>query len=230
MFIIMKSKDLKVLSIIELRRLAKQLKVSLKRTMTKQHLIKAIVLSTRSRAISATLKGKKQNKVKSLHPRPQPHAAIKHGAAKLQPEEVLPVYNGISKLVLMPRDPWWIFVYWEVDRSLVAGKSLILRVYRQSDRLYASINVGNSNNWYINLPEPADTVRSELGYIKPGGEFRIVAVSNTVKTPRAWPSDISYTGAGNKSMDQQTNPFIESYTAYERVTPYVRENITSRKR
>ncbi len=226
----MKSKDLKVLSIIELRRLAKQLKVSLKRTMTKQQLIKAIVLSTRSRAISATLKGKKQNKVKKFNPLSHPHSAVKHAVAKLQQEEALPVYNGISKIVLMPRDPWWVFVYWEVDRSLVEDKPLVLRVYRHSDRLYASIHIGNSNNWYINMPEPADTVRCELGYIKPGGEFRIVAVSNTVKTPRAWPSDISYTGVANKAMDQHTNPFIESYNAYEKVTPYVRENITSRKR
>ena len=224
----MKSKDLKVLTIIELRKLAKQLKVSLKRTMTKPQLIKAIVLSARSRAISATLKGRKQQRTAILHPKP--HVPQKQRVVEPVYEEVLPVYTGIYKLVLMPRDPWWVFVYWEADRSLVAGKSLILRVYRQNNHLYASINVGNSSNWYINLPDPADTVRSELGYIKPGGEFRVIAVSNTVRTPRAWPSDIDYTGAGKSPMDRQTNSFMDSYTAYEKAAPYVRENITSRKR
>ncbi len=224
----MKSKDLKVLTIIELRKLAKQLKVSLKRTMTKPQLIKAIVLSARSRAISATLKGKKQQRTAILHPKP--HSALKQRVVEPAYEEVLPVYTGISKLVLMPRDPWWVFVYWEVDRSFVAGKSLILRVYRQNNHLYASINVGNSSNWYINLPDPADTVRSELGYIKPGGEFRVIAVSNTVRMPRAWPSDIDYTGAHKSPMDRQTNSFMDSYAAYEKAAPYDRENITSRKR
>ena len=224
----MKSKDLKVLTIIELRKLAKQLKVSLKRTMTKQQLIKAIVLSARSRAISATLKGKKQQRTAIQHPKPR--SALKQRIAEPAYEEVLPVYTGISKLVLMPRDPWWVFVYWEVDRSLVAGKSLILRVYRQNNHLYASINVGNSSNWYINLPDPADTVRSDLGYIKPGGEFRVIAVSNTVRTPRAWPSDRDYTGVHKSPMDRQTNSFMDSYAAYEKAAPYVRENITSRKR
>ena len=224
----MKSKDLKVLTIIELRKLAKQLKVSLKRTMTKPQLIKAIVLSARSRAISATLKGKKQQRTAILHPKL--HVALKQRIVEPAYDEVLPVYAVISKLVLMPRDPWWVFVYWEVDRSLVAGKSLVLRVYRQNNHLYASINVGNSSNWYINLPDPADTVRSELGYFKPGGEFRVIAVSNTVRTPRAWPSDIDYTGAHKSPMDRQTNSFMDSYAAYEKAAPYVRENITSRKR
>ncbi len=224
----MKSKDLKVLTIIELRKLAKQLKVSLKRTMTKPQLIKAIVLSARSRAISATLKGKKQQRTAILHPKL--HVALKQRVVEPAYDEVLPVYAGISKLALMPRDPWWVFVYWEVDRSLVAGKSLVLRVYRQNNHLYASINVGNSSNWYINLPDPADTVRSELGYFKPGGEFRVIAVSNTVRTPRAWPSDIDYTGAHKSPMDRQTNSFMDSYAAYEKAAPYVRENITSRKR
>jgi hypothetical protein len=224
----MKSKDLKVLSITELRKLAKQLKVSLKRTMTKQMLVKAIVASARSRSISATLKGKKKSKAGIL--RPKVHAPLRHDAVKLHDEEVLPVYHGITKLVLMPRDPWWVFVYWEIDRSLVSGKTLILRVYRQHNRLYASINVGNTSNWYINLPEPADTVRSELGYLRPNGAFNIIAVSNTVRTPRAWPSDIGYGDIGNNPMGPHSNLFTDSYPAYERSTPYSRENITSRKR
>ena len=224
----MKSKDLKVLTIIELRKLAKQLKVSLKRTMTKPQLIKAIVLSARTRAISATLRGKKQQRTAIQHPKP--HVPQKQRVVQQSYEEVLPVYTGISKLVLMPRDPWWVFVYWEVDGSLIEGKSLILRVYRHNNHLYASINVGNSSNWYINLPEPADIVRSELGYVKPGGEFRVVAVSNTIRTPRAWPSDTDYIGADKSPMDRQTNSFMDSYAAYEKTAPYIRENITSRKR
>lgn len=222
----MKSKDLKALSMIELRRLAKSLHVSLTREMSKQQIVKAVVASTRSRAISATLKKKRQHIANIGHPL----IAEKHGRRSVRYEEKLPVYADITKLVLMTRDPWWVFAYWEVDRSQLAGKTLILRVYRKDNKLYASINVGDANSWYINLPEPADTVRSELGYIKSDGGFGLIAVSNTVITPRAWPSDISYEDAGNKRMGPHTDPFTESYTAYERANPYIREDITSRKR
>lgn len=222
----MKSNDLKTLSMIELRRLAKSLHVSLRREMSKQQIIKAVVAFTRSRAISATLKKKRQRIASIGHPL----TAEKHGRRRVRYEEKLPVYAGITKLVLMPRDPWWVFAYWEVDRSQLAGKALILRVYRKDNQLYASINVGDANNWYINLPEPSCTVRGELGYIKSDGGFRLIAVSNTVITPRAWPSDISYDGAAYKRMGPHSDPFTESYTAYERANPYIREDITSRKR
>ena len=224
----MKSKDLKAVPIIELRKLAKQMKVSLKRTMTKTQLIKAIVLSTRSRAISATLKGKKR--ARTVPQPPQSRGMLHHVRTPLSEEEALPVYTGISKLTILPRDPWWVFVYWEIDRAVSAGRSLVLRVYRQNDRLYASISVGDANNWYINLPEPGDSVRSEIGYLRPGGEFHVLAVSNTVKTPRAWPSNVGFTGVSVNPGGSESGPFLDASAAYENITPSVRENITSRKR
>ncbi len=220
----MKGKDLKALSIIELRKLAKQLHVSLKRTMTKQQLVKAIVASTRSRAISATLKKRKQPSGKIHHP----PAAGRHAALGPRYEEILPAYSGITKLVLMPRDPWWIFAYWEIDRSQLGKKDLILRVYRKDNQLYASISIGDANNWYINLPEPGETARSEIGFIRADGEFKVVAVSNTVRTPRAWPSHTGYEEAMHGFS--HTTPFTESYEAFEKSNPYIREDITSRKR
>jgi uncharacterized protein len=222
----MKSKDLKTLSMIELRRLAKSLHVSLRREMSKQQIVKAVVASARSRAISATLKKKRQHIPAADHRL----TAEKHGRRRIRYEEKLPVYAGITKLVLMPRDPWWVFAYWEVDRSQFGGKALILRVYRKDNQLYASISVGDANSWYINLPEPSDTIRGELGYMKYDGGFRLIAVSNTVITPRAWPSDRDYKGVVHKHMGQQRDPFTESYTEYEKANPYTREDITSRKR
>lgn len=219
----MKGKDLKSLSIIELRKLAKQLHVSLKRTMTKQQLVKAIVASTRSRAISETLKRRKQHAAKV--PR---HPEAKHGRSGEKYEEKLPSYRGVAKLVLMPRDPWWVYAYWEIDRLQIGPRDLVLRVYRKDRQMYASMNVGSSDNWYINLPDPDETVRSEIGFMKPDGEFKVVAVSNTVKTPRAWPSPV---GPG-KAMSgfSSAGPFADAYGAFEKTTPSIRENITSRKR
>lgn len=213
---IMKSKDLKHLTIIELRRLAKRFRVSPKRTMTKEQLIKSIVRANRSKAISETLK--KRRKAQAIPKTEKPAV-----------EEHLPIYKGINKIVLMPRDPWWVFAYWEVDKSIVSNYDLTLKLYRQHERLYAIINVGKANNWYLNLPEPSDTVRAELGYFRQDAGFVIIATSNIIKTPRAWPSDISYTGNKEPLTTQNINPFMDAYKSYEQANPYIRENITSRK-
>jgi|YelNatPaOPRAMG01_1025707.scaffolds.fasta_scaffold21617_1 hypothetical protein len=226
----MRSKELKKLSIVELRRLAREVKVSPKRTMTKEQLIKAIVRAARSRAISKALRNKKQGNKKPSSKAQAIKTYTTPIHVKQQVEERLPVYKGITKLVLMPRDPWWVFAYWEVDKTIVSDKPLILKLYRQYDKLYSSINIGSADNWYINLPEPSDIIRAELGYVKPGGEFVILAISNTVKTPRAWPSNISYTGEQIAAEEQQGTPFMDAYTSYERTNPYIREAITSRKR
>ncbi|MGB9735740.1 MAG: DUF4912 domain-containing protein [bacterium] len=227
----MKSKDLEHLTIVELRRLAKDVRVSPKRTMTKSQLIKAIVRATKSKAISQTLKQKRSATKKTrITSKQSAQTKATSMQRKQTHEETLPVYKTINKLVLMPRDPWWVFAYWEVDRGNVPEDKLILKLYRQGDRLYASINVGNANNWYINLPEPSDTVRAELGYIKPDAGFVVIAVSNIIKTPRAWPSDVGYTGAMETPMDKYDNPFMDAYASYERANPYIRETITSRKR
>ncbi len=230
----MKSKELKKLSIIELRRLAISLHVSLTRKMSKEQIIKAIVASTRSRAISATLKKKKRYVADmSRH-----MAAEKHRVPPVTQGENLPVYTGIAKLVLLPRDPWWIFAYWEIDAAQIDNKGLVLRVYRKTGQLYASIQVGHASNWYIDLPEPEETVKSEIGYMESKSRFKVIAVSNTIKTPRAWPSRLTYetgspgtdrTSAGHAATEEN-DPFSESYKAFEKLSSISRKEITSRKR
>ncbi len=221
----MKGKELKALSIPELRRLAKSLNVSITRRMTKDQIVSAVVASARSRAISATLKKKRRRTAEK-----GPIAPGMPGIQAAVQEERLPLYSGITKLVLMPRDPWWVFAYWEIDPAALGGRALILRVYRKKDRLYASIDVDGANNWYIDFPEPGETVRGEIGYMGPKGRFRVMAASNTVRTPRAWPSaEAAERPLGKKAPAARPSPFDEAYAAYERFGTFSRREITSRK-
>ncbi len=221
----MKSKEIKSLPLRELRKLARSLNVSVTRKMTKDRMVMAIVASARSRAISATLKKKTRKKSAEV-----PVTVRRKAAYADAQEEGLPLYRGITKLVLMPRDPWWVFAYWEIDPAARGNKTLILRVYRGKDLLYASIEVDGANNWYINLPEPGESIRGEIGYLDPKGIFMVMAVSNTVKTPHAWPSA---SGPGDRPSGKipvtDRSPFDESYGIYERFGTFSRREITSRK-
>ena len=43
-----------------------------------------------------------------------PMSSIAAGSPEPEPDRRLPVYYEEDKLVLLIRDPWWIYAYWEV--------------------------------------------------------------------------------------------------------------------
>lgn len=88
-------------------------------------------------------------------------------------------YND-NRIVLMVRDPYWLYAYWEIS-----SEPLILRVYDVSDWSFFDINVnGRINNWYINVGRPNTTFCIDIGYLTLEGIFICAARSNIVTTPR----------------------------------------------
>ena len=108
---------------------------------------------------------------------------------------------GINRVRLLVRDPEWIFAYWDVnpagmrelERSL-GERGLALS--RLTLRLLDPVSGGASDIllppgarwWYIRTDSARRTYRAELGVTLPSGEFRRLAESNTVVTPRVGPS------------------------------------------
>jgi hypothetical protein len=105
----------------------------------------------------------------------------------------------------IPRDPEWIFVYWEFSRESQeeARKALgddayrkakrILRVLDVTDIDYDGTNAWSSfdieitpfaNNWYIKVPQRGRTYVVECGHVSADGSFRMMARSNAVPVPR----------------------------------------------
>ncbi len=118
---------------------------------------------------------------------------------------------GDNRIVVMIRDPWWLFGYWEIARGkeeevrnriysmgLSPAKS-ILRVYDATDIEFNGANAhssfdieltGLANNWHINVGKPNRSWIVEIGILASNNEFFMLARSNCVRTPRFGPSEV----------------------------------------
>jgi hypothetical protein len=113
------------------------------------------------------------------------------------------VYND-TYMRALPRDPEWIFVYWEISESSRSGlkgkmgeaayhsSKKLLRLYDVTDRNYDGSNAQSytdieindyANNWYIRVPEPGKTYLVECGFLTSEGRFFLAVRSNAVNVP-----------------------------------------------
>lgn len=143
----------------------------------------------------------------------QPHSAPSSPAAK-QPQQnpvpyidtgaPLPEGYGQTLVVLLPRDPQWMFAYWEVTEQTARdikqqhGEEIfywtqaVLRMHQVSPEnpraslRHTDVNVVlDSRNWYLHADSEGSTWYVELGLKTPDGKFILIAKSNTVTLPMA---------------------------------------------
>lgn len=117
---------------------------------------------------------------------------------------------GDQRIVILVRDPWWIFAYWDIRRekeeeTVKRIKSdgglpvkTILRIYDVTDINFNGKNAhsyfdielkGLAVNWYINVGSPDRSWIVDIGIATKDGSFYLLARSNTIKTPRYGMSD-----------------------------------------
>ncbi|MBU2103166.1 MAG: DUF4912 domain-containing protein, partial [Candidatus Omnitrophica bacterium] len=128
-------------------------------------------------------------------------------AARVAPLETynLPVRYGDNRIALLPRDPWWMYAYWDISENRINEVIASIPVHERESlrwalRVYdvtgvASFSGGNANsffdidityeanNWYINVNTPESSWCVEIGFKNPAGKFFAVARSNIIKTP-----------------------------------------------
>ena len=117
---------------------------------------------------------------------------------------LFPESYHVNRVRLLVKDPDWIFAYWDVDpKSLEElGKSVgerALALARLSLRVSDPQHGGSTDIllpagarwWYVRTDSAARSYRAEFGVILPSGEFRRLAESNVVTTPRVGPSSAS---------------------------------------
>lgn len=122
----------------------------------------------------------------------------------------LPAGYNDTKIVVMVRDPYWIYAYWEVNQDKIEEikrmvgiswdhSKTILRIYDVTDIIFDGSNahryfdielIGFVNNWYINTGAPDRSYCVDIGVLTPDNRFYLVARSNVVTTPRDTVSDI----------------------------------------
>ena len=150
-------------------------------------------------------KASMQEAESSLPPNGAPEGSV---AGEAPPQE-LPNGYGEDRITAMVRDPHWVFVYWEITpRGLDSarqklgsdGASLSLRVYditgitftgRNAHRSFDIDIAEHTGGWHINTRSPGASFCVDIGLLDERGEFRTIARSNTVSTPRASASDES---------------------------------------
>ncbi len=120
-----------------------------------------------------------------------------------------PQAYGDNKIVLLVRDPWWLFSYWEVRRD--KEEAVVRKIHEASDspeksilRVYDITNInfngknantffdielkGLASNWYINVEQNRSWI-VDIGIVTKKGNFYLLARSNAVSTPRFGMSD-----------------------------------------
>ncbi len=133
-------------------------------------------------------------------PASPPHAKPK---PKLDIPEISWRY-GTDRLVLMVRDPNWLFAYWEITATKQeefnqqygpaawSSSRPVLRVYDITGIHFTGDNANNYtditvsdhvDSWHIEVGRPNSTFCVDLGRIFPDGRFVTLLRSNIVQTP-----------------------------------------------
>lgn len=141
----------------------------------------------------------------------------------LSPGPPLPETYGKDVLILLPRDPHWMFTYWEITESLwqtcvqrwgarvVEQAQVLLRVHdvtgidfpnSPSHRWFDIPITPAANNWYIQVDQSGRSYCIELGLKTTDGRFLLLLRSNVIHLPLGRVSDI--VDEQWMSIDQET--------------------------
>jgi len=108
-----------------------------------------------------------------------------------------------TKLVFLPRDPEWAYVFWQISESdrdkaqSLGANKLCLRLYDASGSGEGNLNQGTlreiavdsySTEWYLPIPLADRDYKVELGY-KYGFKWMSLAFSSVSHVPGTQPSD-----------------------------------------
>lgn len=120
--------------------------------------------------------------------------------------QTLPEGYGTTEAVLLPRDPNWMFIYWEISDQTKAevrakhGTDIfesarqVIRVYDTTSDADARKYFDNpalmeAKSWYINVPESGRTYCCEVGLATPDGDFISLVRTNNIQLPAGRLSD-----------------------------------------
>jgi hypothetical protein len=114
---------------------------------------------------------------------------------------LFPETYGIDRVRLLVKDPEWLFAYWDLSARAVStlrkelgerGMALTRLTLRITDPAHGGTSIillpYGARAWYVRTDKAARSYRAVLGWTLPSGQFRTLAESNLVATPRTGPS------------------------------------------
>ena len=142
----------------------------------------------------------------------------------------LPDGYGESRIVLLPRDPQWAYVYWDIPNEHrqelrgQGGSRLALRFYDVTD---IDVNTQRPHSlqqyecdemareWYVPIPVSDRDYAVEIGYLCNDGRWLVLARSAAVRIPPVYPSD----WIEDQFVDVAWDDDLRGKTVLELVTP-----------
>lgn len=108
----------------------------------------------------------------------------------------LPLNYNDNKIILLVRDPYWLFAYWEISNEKREGfirqfgdlawnnSKPVIKIVNvtQGKTQYIEIN-DFANNWYLDVNQPDCIFNAEIGRLFQDDFFITLATSNSVHTP-----------------------------------------------
>lgn len=128
-----------------------------------------------------------------------------------QAEADIPASYGKTESYLLPKDPAWLFLFWEITSEtidyiksqygdLLSAAKTVIRLHdvtgvnyfdgANAVKFYDMPVIFEAKSWYINVPASGRTYVADLGYVTPDGRFILVSRSNQTLLPPGKVSDI----------------------------------------
>ena len=103
----------------------------------------------------------------------------------------MPIHMQVSPVMMaMPKDPYWVFVYWILPENCPEGDwEIRIRNLTQDVEFFQRIDPG-ARRWYLQLNQPGQAFVFEIGVRRKDGIFRAVLTSNRINMPPDQPSSI----------------------------------------
>lgn len=139
-------------------------------------------------------------------------ALVKPLAKDVHAETDIPSGYGKTESFLLPKDPAWMFLFWEITQNTLdciksqyseetlKNARTIIRLHDITDLNYFdgqnSVShydmpvIFEARSWYINAPASGRTYVADLGYLTQGGKFILVSRSNATLLPPGRVSDV----------------------------------------
>jgi hypothetical protein len=115
---------------------------------------------------------------------------------------IFPQSYGVTRVRLLVKDPYWLFAHWDVapavwsalrgqlgERAAALSRLTLKVVDAHQGGGPVILLPGGARSWYIRADDVPRSYRAELGLTLPSGQFRRLALSNQVTTPRVGPSN-----------------------------------------
>lgn len=139
-------------------------------------------------------------------------ALVKPLAKDVHAETDIPSGYGKTESFLLPKDPAWMFLFWEITQNTLdciksqyseetlKNARTIIRLHDITDLNYFdgqnSVShydmpvIFEARSWYINAPASGRTYVADLGYLTQDGKFILVSRSNATLLPPGRVSDV----------------------------------------